>query len=152
MQNVTFIGVSVALASGLAIGVQTVFFTLIGRAVGPARAGVVINLSAGVVAAIVLAGALLIQGREPWATPRISIIHALIAAVMGLFILAGITFAYQRIGVAAGLAALFVGQMVVGAAVDALGMAGGDPIPVDPPRVLGLVVLGIGVALLAWRR
>lgn len=148
MQNVTFTGIAIALGTGLAIGIQSAFFTLIGRAVGPVRASLMVNLAAGLVGGLIVAGAIAIQGREGWAVSRGTLFQILGAVLLGLFIVAGVTFAFQRIGVAAGIATLFLGQMVVGVVVDTIGLAGGDPIPLDLRRILGLVVMAVAVALL----
>ena len=43
MQEATFTGVAVALGSGLAIGIQSTLFTLVGRSIGPVRASLVLN-------------------------------------------------------------------------------------------------------------
>lgn len=148
MQNMTLTGLAIALGTGLAVGVQSAFFTLIGRAVGPVRASLMVNLAAGLIGGLIVAGAVAIQGREGWSASRGTILQIVIAVLLGLFIVAGVTFAFQRVGVAAGIATVFLGQMLVGVVVDTLGLAGGDPIPLDPRRVLGLVVMGAAVALL----
>ena len=151
MQNATLTGIAIALGSGLAVGVQSTLFTVIGRAIGPVRASVVLNVVAGLIGGAVLLGALAIQGREQWVVSRPTLLHVLIATTLGMFIVAGVAFAFQKTGVAAGIATVFLGQMVIATAVDALGWAGGQPIPVDLNRVLGLVALAVGVTLLVYR-
>lgn len=143
MQNTNFIGLAVALGSGLMIGIQSTFFTVIGRAIGPARASLVLNVVGGILAGIILITAIGLQGREHWNIPRSAPISATISVAMGLLII---------MEVAAGIATLFLGQMLIGVIIDSLGGAGGETIPLDLRRVLGLIIMSIAVALLIPRQ
>lgn len=152
INSTNLIGLAVALGCGLLIGVQAMFFTLMGRAIGPARASLVLNVSGGMVAGAILLAAIGIQGHEQWNIPRSTLVPATIAVSMSILIIMGIAFAYQRMGIAAGLATLFLGQMLVGVIVDTLGRAGGEAIPLDLRRVLGLIIMAVAVALLVPRQ
>src|SRR5512133_449947 len=152
MQEMTFTGLAVALGSGLAIGIQSTLFTLIGRSIGPVRASLVLNVTGGIVAGIVMLAALEIGGNKHWNVPRSTLFTSIIAVTLGLFIVTGVSLAFQRTGLAAGIATLFLGQMLIGITVDALGLAGAEAIPVDPRRLLGLVVMAIAVALLIHQK
>ena len=152
MQNTSFIGMAIALGCGLMVGIQATFFTVIGRAIGPARASLVLNVSGGILAGAILLAAIGIQGREHWNIPRSALVSATIAVAMGMLIITGISFSFQRMGIAAGVATLFLGQMLVGVIVDTLGRAGGVAIPLDLRRILGLIIMAIAVALLVPRQ
>lgn len=152
MPNTNFTGLAVALGSGLMIGIQATFFTLIGRAIGPARASLVLNVSGGVLAGAILLAAMGIQGREHWQIPREALVTATLSVAMGMLIIMGIAFSFQRMGVAAGVATLFLGQMLIGVIVDALGRAGGEAVPLDLRRILGLFIMAVAVALLVPRQ
>ena len=152
MQEMTLTGAAIALGSGLAIGFQATLFTLIGRAIGPVRASLVLNVTGGIVAGIILMGVLGIQGNKHWNIPRSTLIFAVIAVTVGIFIVTGVTFAFQRTGVAAGLATVFLGQMVIGIIVDALGLAGAEAVPLDLRRLLGLMVMAVAIVLLTHQK
>jgi uncharacterized membrane protein YdcZ (DUF606 family) len=152
MQGMTLTGLAVALGSGLAIGIQATLFTLIGRAIGPMRASLVLNVIGGIVAGIVLLAALGIGGTRSWNIPRATLFTAIIAVTLGIFIVTGVSLAFQRTGIAVGIATVFLGQMLIGIIVDALGLTGAEAIPVNLPRVLGLVVMAIAIVLLAHQR
>jgi transporter family-2 protein len=152
MQQLTLTGVAVALGSGLAIGIQSTLFTLIGRSIGPVRASLVLNVTGGIVAGIVLLAALGIGGTKQWNVPRTTLITAVIAVTLGLFIVTGVSLAFQRTGLAVGIATVVLGQMLIGVVVDALGLAGTDAIPLDPRRLLGLVVMAIAILLLTHQK
>ena len=53
----------------------------------------------------------------------------------------------ERIGVAATVGILIAGQLVAGAAIDKWGLFGSEKIPLHWPRVVGIVLLGVGAAL-----
>ena len=93
-----------------------------------------------------------IGGSKQWHISQGTLIFAIIAVTIGLFIVTGITLAFQRIGIATGIATVFLGQMLIGIVVDALGLAGGQAIPLDLRRMLGLVVMAIAVVLLAQQK
>lgn len=152
MQNVTMTGIAVALGSGFAIGIQATLFTLVGRAIGPVRASLVLNVTSGIVAGLVMLAILGIQGNKNWNISRSTLIVAVIAVTLGLFIITGVTLAFQRTGVGAGIATVFLGQIIIGIVVDALGLAGAEAIPLDPRRLLGLVVMAIAIVLLTHQR
>jgi uncharacterized membrane protein YdcZ (DUF606 family) len=151
MQNTSYLGLAIALGSGLMIGIQSTFFTLIGRAIGPARASLILNVSGGVLAGAILLAAMGIQGREHWQIPREALVTATLSVAMGMLIM-GIAFSFQRMGIAAGVATLFLGQMLIGVIVDALGRAGGEAVPLDLRRILGLFIMAVAVALLVPRQ
>lgn len=152
MQEVTLTGAVVALGSGLAIGIQATLFTLIGRSIGPVRASLVLNVTGGIVAGIILLAVLGIGGSKQWHISRGTLIFAVIAVTLGLFIVTGVTLAFQRTGVAVGVATVFLGQMLIGIIVDALGLAGAEAIPLDPRRILGLVVMVVAIVLLTHQK
>jgi uncharacterized membrane protein YdcZ (DUF606 family) len=153
MQSATFTGLLVAVGVGVVVGVQTVFFTLMGRAIGPFKGSLLTSLAGGLLGLVLLTALVLIQGRDQWALPpRITLLHAGIAVVLGTLVVTGIGFAFQRVGVAGGGAAIFVAQMVISMVVDSLGLAGGERIPFDWVRAAGLGVVMIGVLILVLRR
>jgi uncharacterized membrane protein YdcZ (DUF606 family) len=65
-----------------------------------------------------------------------------------VLIITGISFSLQRAGVAAGLASVILGQLVISFMVDSLGIGGVEPIPISAARILGILVSGFGVYLL----
>jgi bacterial/archaeal transporter family-2 protein len=152
MQEVTLTGAAVALGSGLAIGIQATLFTLIGRSIGPVRASLVLNVTGGIVAGIILLAVLGIGGSKQWHISRSTLTLAVIAVTLGLFIVTGVTLAFQRTGVSVGVATVFLGQVLIGIIVDALGLAGAQAIPLEPRRILGLVVMVVAIVLLSHQK
>src|SRR6266508_4542740 len=152
MGEVTLTGIAVALGSGLAIGIQATLFTLIGRAIGPVRASLVLNVTGGIVAGIIVLAILGVGGNKNWNISRSTLVSAVIAVTMGIFIVAGVALAFQRTGIAVGVATVFLGQMLIGISVDALGLAVAEAISLDPRRVLGLVVMAVAILLLTYQR
>src|SRR4030095_8329288 len=68
-------------------------------------------------------------------------------AVMGAVVVLTITFAAPRIGTFATIGLLIAGQLAMGVLIDAFGLFGLEKIPVTPARVIGLVLLAAGAAL-----
>ena len=70
-----------------------------------------------------------------------------IGGLMGALVVFTITYAGPRLGTTATVAVFLVGQFAAAAAVDRYGLFGLERIAVGWPRVVGLVLLGVGAAL-----
>ena len=92
------------------------------------------------------------RGNRHWNISRSTLVFAVIAVTLGIFIVTGVSLAFQRTGVAAGIATVFLGQMLIGVVVDILGLAGAEPIPLDLRRGLGLAVMAVAVVLLVHQK
>jgi transporter family-2 protein len=75
----------------------------------------------------------------------------LVSGTLGILVITGVSFSLQRTGVTAGLAAILMGQLLVGLIADSTGLGGVDPIPFEFRRVLGLGVMALAVYLLLPR-
>ncbi|HSL42897.1 MAG TPA: DMT family transporter [Anaerolineales bacterium] len=152
MKEMTFTGIAVALGSGLAIGIQATLFTVIGRAIGPVRASLILNVTGGIVAGLIILAVIGVKGAKQWNIPNSSLILAVVAVTMGIFIITGVSMAFQRTGAAVGIATVFLGQILIGIIVDALGLAGGEAVPLDMRRVLGLGIMAVAIVLLVQQK
>jgi transporter family-2 protein len=61
------------------------------------------------------------------------------------------TLLTPRLGVALTLATILVGQLSAALVVDHYGLFGGTLVRISPTRVLGVVLLFVGIALMRWR-
>ncbi len=144
MQKSHTISLIVALACGLGVGTQASLNNAAGRLAGPIMTGLLVNFLGGAASAVILAAIYLRQGAGILSAIRGSTLNILvIAGLLGIAIITGAAFALPRVGVAAGLAAIIVGQMVVAVIVDTLGLVGGQPIPLSWVRVGGLALLAL---------
>jgi len=142
----------VALGSGLAIGFQSTLTNWAGRLIGPGRTGLFVNLAGGAIAALlVLALGFLTASRPTQGLTAPSAMIVIAAGALGLAIIAGAAYALPRIGIAAGLATIILGQMVVALVVDTLGWGGAPPVPLRFERLAGLGALLIGTWLILPR-
>jgi transporter family-2 protein len=140
-----------AIGSGLLIGTQATLTNRIGEWIGSMRAGLVINAAGGLVAVSIIIVLLASRGVGGWGLSDQIIVLTLIAGALGVLIIAGVAFSLQGTGVAAGVASLVMGQMIVGTIVDTIGIGGADPIPLSLQRVAGLAVMALAIYLLLPR-
>jgi uncharacterized membrane protein YdcZ (DUF606 family) len=151
MRNELLVGIGVAVAAGVLIGVQSTFLSRGGAVVGGVRSGLLTTLTG----AVFSIGLLLIiwqRGETQWQWDMSTWLALTIAGVLGAIIMGGISFASQSAGITATLAALFLGQMLISSFVDANGWGGsGQIIPFTVERLSGLLFLGAGVYLLLFR-
>jgi transporter family-2 protein len=71
-----------------------------------------------------------------------------LSGALGILIIMGVSFSISKAGLAAGLAAIILGQMVFSAISDAYGWGGLEPIPLDTRRIIGLATMAVAVFLL----
>ena len=142
------LGVIGALITGLAIGSQSTLSSRIGTLIGSFKTGVLMNLVGGALAGLVFIVLLFVNGKDFFKVPSVTWLLLTVAGALGILIITGVAFSLQRAGVAAGLATIILGQMVVSILADARGWGGAAPIPVTFPRILGLVLMAAGVYLL----
>jgi len=149
MKESAITALSVALACGLAIGTQSTLTNWAGRLIGPIRTGLLVNLAGGAIVAILLLLLAVLRDLrtiQPITTLGTTIV--ILAGVLGLGIIAGMAFALPRVGIAAGLATIIFGQMLVALLVDTLGWGGAPPIPLRLGRLAGLGLLLMGAWLI----
>ena len=141
-------GVIGALLTGLTIGAQSTISSKIGTLIGSLRTGVLMNLIGGTMAGIIFIILMLVNGKEYAKAPPLAWVLLVIGGALGIMIITGVAFSLQRAGVAAGLATIILGQMVVSVIADSRGWGGAAPIPLTLPRAAGLILLVAGVYML----
>ncbi len=141
-------GALLAALTGIAIGVQSTITSRVGAQIGDIRTGILTNTMGGVIAGGMMLIWLLREGPEAWKVPPVLIGATAVSGFIGILIITGISFSLQRAGVAAGLAGVIFGQLLISIAIDSYGIGGADPIPLSLGRIFGLLVTGFGVYLL----
>ena len=141
-------GAVLASLTGMAIAVQSTISSRVGAQIGDFRTGVLTNLMGGVIAGGLMLVWLLKDGPAEWKVPPAVIGLTALSGFLGVLIVTGISFSLQRAGVAAGLAGVIFGQLVLSTLIDSLGIGGAEPIPFTVARAAGLLSAGFGVYLL----
>lgn len=152
MNKELIIGVLGALGTGFAIGMQSTLSSLIGAIAGNLRTGMFMNFIGGIIAGLFILAFTLIGGKDYWHMPGRAVWMLVIAGALGIMIITGVSFSLQKAGVAAGLATIILGQLVISAIVDATGAGGARVIPFTWQRAAGLLVIGLGVFLILPRK
>lgn len=141
-------GAVIALLTGIAIATQSTITSRVGAQLGDVQTGILTNSMGGLIAGSVMLVWLLKEGPETWKVPLPLIGATALSGLLGILIITGISFSLQRAGVAAGLASVILGQLLLSTVIDSLGLGGVDPIPLTLPRIAGLILTGFGVYLL----
>ncbi len=145
------VGAIGALATGVAIGIQATLTSRAGGIIGNIRTGLLTNFLGGAIAGVVILILLLQQGSGAWKIPTTAVAMVAVSGTLGILIITGISFSLQRAGVAAGLATIILGQLIVSIIVDSRGIGNVEPIPLTIQRVGGLFVMAVAVYLLMPR-
>lgn len=151
MRTSILIGALVALITGLAIGAQSTISSRVGSVIGDVRTGLIVNFLGGVIAGAMILVFILWGGSQPWRLSRGVIAAAALSGMIGIVIISGISFSLQRAGIAAGLATVIVGQLALSMIIDTFGIGGVEAIPFSLQRLIGLLIMGLGVFLLLPR-
>ena len=145
------LGVCVAAIAGGVFGLVTTLEGVVARSVGAINASLLEHMFAGFIAipAVII---LFLRGNLTWNITR-PILP--IAALLGIFVLmavAGIAYAMPRVGVTAGNMALLFGQISVAVLIDTLGLLGYERVSLSVPRIVGLVLMVIGIYLVLLKQ
>ncbi|HLE92001.1 MAG TPA: DMT family transporter, partial [Anaerolineales bacterium] len=142
MESILLI-ILIGLAGGVAVGIQSPLASMISQRLGLFESVLIVHLGGAVLALIPLliyGGGKLGQWRSlPW--------YTLAAGVFGLIVIGAISYMIPRVGVAASITTIVAGQLLVGTILDHFGLLGAVEKPLDPARVIGLVVVLAGVWL-----
>jgi len=142
MESILLI-ILIGLAGGVAVGIQSPLARMISQRLGLFESVFMVHLGGAVVALIPLliyGGGKLGQWRSlPW--------YTLGAGIFGLIVIGAISYMIPRIGVAAAITTIVAGQLLVGTILDHFGLLGAVEKSLDPARVIGLVVVLVGVWL-----
>jgi transporter family-2 protein len=142
MESILLI-ILIGLAGGVAVGLQSPLASIMSQRLGTLESVFIVHLGGAIVSLIpllVYGGGKLGQWRTvPW--------YALCAGVFGLVVIAAVSYAIPRIGVAGAVTSIVAGQLLLSALLDHFGWLGAVERPLDPTRLLGLLVLGVGVWL-----
>ena len=142
MESILLI-ILIGLAGGVAVGLQSPLASMISQRLGIFESVFIVHIGGAILALLPLlfwGGGKLSQWRSvPW--------YALGAGIFGLVVIGAISYMIPRIGIAGSIITIVAGQLLVGTLLDHFGLLGAIQRPLDPTRVIGLVVVLIGVWL-----
>lgn len=152
MKNVIIIGGLGAFATGIAISLQAFLSGRAGNLVGPIKTGLWTNLLGGALAGLIILAVRFLGKDTSNSLTKNALGLILMSGALGIIIITGIAYSINLAGVTAGVAAVFLGQMVLSVIIDTMGWSGFDPIPLDSRRIIGLIIMSISVVLLLPRK
>jgi bacterial/archaeal transporter family-2 protein len=142
---VTAIALALAVAAGLSGAVQAAVMGELGE-----RVGVFPALAFSGVVAVILGFVLLLVAKQSFRGVADVVRQPLwlwTGGALSVLIILAITVASPRIGLAATIGIIIAFNLGVAAVIDRLGWFGFDQIALGWPRIIGLVLLGVGAAL-----
>ncbi|MBI5957562.1 MAG: DMT family transporter [Chloroflexi bacterium] len=132
------------LLGGIAVGLQGPLSSVITEKIGVMESIFIVHLGGALIIGVPLllrGGGNLGQWRSvPW--------YAMFSGAFGLVIIVALSYAIPRVGVAATVTLIVAGQLTLAAILDHFGWLGADERHLDLPRLIGIVVLFIGVWLI----
>jgi transporter family-2 protein len=138
-----FVIILIGLAGGIAVGLQSPLASMMSQRLGTLESIFIVHFGGALIALIPLiiyGGGKLSQWRTvPW--------YALLAGAFGLVVIGAISYMIPRIGVAGSIITVVAGQILVGTILDYFGWLGAAERSLDATRLLGLVVVMLGVWL-----
>ena len=139
-----YLAIAAGLLGGVFIGFNSPLASQISARLGIVEGVFIVHFTGTLAAALGLAvirgGNMASAASLPW--------YLWLAGTLGPLIVACASFAIPRVGAAATVGLLISGQLLVGVLADQFGWFGVTPRAIDPMRVIGLLVLGLGVFLI----
>ena len=136
------IAVIFSMLAGAAVSLQAPMSSILNQRLGQLESVFIVHLGGTVVAGLILlfvGGGNMREWRTaPW--------YTWLAGVLGLIVLASLNIAIVRIGSAATTVVMVAVNMSLGAIMDHFGVLGLEVRPLTLPRIVGMVVMGLG----AW--
>jgi transporter family-2 protein len=142
----TSLAVALSLCAGLAGSVQAAVLGRLGDKIGTVEAVGFSTLVAGATGLAVL-----LVARRSLAGVGHGVhqpVWMWLGGILSAFIVLSITFAAPKIGVAAAIGLVITGNLIVAALIDRFGWFGVEQISLDWQRIVGIVLLAGGAALL----
>jgi transporter family-2 protein len=146
MSGGTGLAVVMSITAGFAGSIQAAVLGRLGDRVGTIEAVGFSTLVAGTTGIVVLLVAR--RSLHGIGSSAHQPIWMWLGGILSAFIVLSITFAAPKIGVAAAIGLVITGNLVVAAAIDRFGWFGVDRIALDWTRVVGILLLAAGAALL----
>jgi len=133
----------IAAIGGAAISLQGQFMGLMDKAIGTKESVFITYAGGGLLAGVLMlaagGGNLKAWHAVPW--------YALIAGAVGLIIVGTIGYTVPRLGLTKAFTIIIASQLFVAAIVDHFGLLGAAARPLELSRLLGIVILVLGVWL-----
>lgn len=143
------LAILLAVAAGCFVGLQAPVNARLGRQIGALQAATV-SFAIGLLALVLVSalssgglGGIASAPRAPW--------WALIGGLLGAFYVTVALLTVRTLGLSGLTAIVVTGQLVVAALVDRFGLLGIPRLHLGTPRVVGLVLLVLGVVLVVRR-
>jgi bacterial/archaeal transporter family-2 protein len=149
MPSGTAIAVGLVALGGLAGAIQAAVMGRFGERIGTLEVFAYATLVTAAVAAAMLV--LVRQGFDGYVQAAREPRSLLLAPVSAVIVVLGITYAAPRIGTTATVGILTAGNLATAAVIDRYGAFGVDQIPLTGTRVAGVLLLGLGAALVLIR-
>jgi bacterial/archaeal transporter family-2 protein len=143
------LAVTLAVAAGCLVGLQAPVNARLGRQVGALQAATV-SFTVGTLA-LVLVASLSSGGLSGVANATKAPWWALIGGLLGAFYVTVALLTVRTLGLSALTAIVVSGQLAIAVVVDRFGLLGIAKQHIDAPRIVGLVMLLIGVVLVVRR-
>jgi transporter family-2 protein len=139
------LAVAIGVGAGCLVGMQAPINSRLGRSVGTAQAAT-FSFLVGTVALVAVTafwsgglGGLGNIGKAPW--------WALVGGLLGAVYVTVALVAVRTLGASGLTAVVIAGQLIISVVIDRFGLLGVARQHIDAPRIAGLVLLAVGVAL-----
>lgn len=141
MTNI-LMAVFLAAVAGMAVSIQSPLASILNQRIGQIESVFIVHLGGTVVSGIILlflsGGNMRAWRSAPW--------YTWLAGVLGLVVIASLNIAILRLGSAATTVVMVTINITLGAILDHFGWLGLEVRPMTLPRIIGMIVMGLG----AW--
>lgn len=138
-----YIGIFYSLLAGMVVALQNVFSTRVGDKIGMWETTFVVHLIGFIFALIMV---VIVGNGNLKNISEVNKIY-LLGGVLGVFIIFSVTNSITALGASLTMSLMVISQLIFATVIDTFGLFGTEKIPFDFTKLMGLIIMIVGVVV-----
>lgn len=141
------LGIILSIIAGVAMSLQGVFNTRLGDKIGTWETNVIVQAT-GLILSLI---ALFIAGSGSFKDIRSANKLYLLGGALGVVIIITVMMGIKSLGPTCAISIILVAQLVAAALIDAFGLFDSTKIPFGTTKIIGVIVMIVGILIFKWK-
>lgn len=141
------LGIILSIIAGVAMSLQGVFNTRLGDKIGTWETNVIVQAT-GLILSLI---ALFIAGSGSFKDIRSANKLYLLGGALGVVIIITVMMGIKSLGPTCAISIILVAQLAAAALIDAFGLFDSTKIPFGTTKIIGVIVMIVGILIFKWK-
>jgi transporter family-2 protein len=141
------LGIIVSIVAGVAMSLQGVFNTRLGDKIGTFETNVIVQAT-GLILSLI---ALFIAGSGSFKNIKGANKLYLLGGALGVVIIITVMMGIKALGPTCAISIILVAQLTAAALIDAFGLFDSTKVPFGTTKIIGVVVMIVGILIFKWK-